>query len=138
MTDITPSDGEINNLTTGTAAAAIHKLGPKANQGAINAGLRALDRTGKAARKWQRKGFQLKSFTGVTWQSPSWRAPNGRKFGAEGEEKGASTGSSDDLKPSSIASEKSNGGGDMKAPSAAYDGKSLSVFSPAADTLQPS
>lgn len=51
------------------------KLGPKANQGAINAGLRALDRTGKPCRKWQKKGFSVRSFTGVVWDVPTWRAP---------------------------------------------------------------
>ena len=55
--------------------AASHKLGPKANQGAINAGLRALDRTGKPCRKWERKKFSVKSFTGVVWEVPSWAAP---------------------------------------------------------------
>ncbi|KAL9000974.1 MAG: hypothetical protein Q9169_000458 [Polycauliona sp. 2 TL-2023] len=52
-----------------------HKLGPKANQGAINAGLRALDRTGRPCRKWEKNGFRLKTFTGVTWELPTWRAP---------------------------------------------------------------
>jgi len=52
-----------------------HKLGPKANQGAINAGLRALDRSGKPCRKWARGGFTLKSFTGVVWEIPRWTAP---------------------------------------------------------------
>lgn len=60
---------------TTPAPIAGHKLGPKANQGAINAGLRALDRTGKPCRKWEKKGFSVKSFTGVTWHLPSWRAP---------------------------------------------------------------
>ncbi|CRG91544.1 hypothetical protein PISL3812_08594 [Talaromyces islandicus] len=55
--------------------AAAHKLGPKANQGAINAGLRALDRTGAPCRKWERKPLQLKSFTGIVWDLPSWRSP---------------------------------------------------------------
>jgi hypothetical protein len=50
-----------------------HKLGPKANQGAINAGLRALDRSGKPCRKWAKKTFSLKSFTGVVWDLPSWK-----------------------------------------------------------------
>ncbi|KAL3422461.1 INO80 complex subunit 4 [Phlyctema vagabunda] len=58
--------------TTGTTA---HKLGPKANQGAINAGLRALDRSGKPCRKWEKGGFTLKSFTGVVWEIPRWTAP---------------------------------------------------------------
>ncbi|KAL1961868.1 hypothetical protein VTN77DRAFT_992 [Rasamsonia byssochlamydoides] len=56
-----------------------HKLGPKANQGAINAGLRALDRSGTPCRKWERKTFQLKSFTGVVWEIPTWRAPKPKK-----------------------------------------------------------
>ncbi|KAF4511902.1 hypothetical protein G6O67_001103 [Ophiocordyceps sinensis] len=52
-----------------------HKLGPKANQGAINAGLRALDRSGKPCRKWAIGGFKVKSFTGVVWEVSRWRAP---------------------------------------------------------------
>lgn len=54
---------------------AAHRLGPKANQGAINAGLRALDRSGKPCRKWNKGGFQLKTFTGVQWEIPRWTAP---------------------------------------------------------------
>jgi INO80 complex subunit Ies4 len=50
-------------------------LGPKANQGAINAGLRALDRSGAACRKWNKRGFSVKSFTGIVWELPSWTAP---------------------------------------------------------------
>ncbi|CAK7236372.1 hypothetical protein SBRCBS47491_009615 [Sporothrix bragantina] len=57
------------------SAAGAHKLGPKASMGAINAGLRALDRSGKPCRKWIKGGFQLKSFTGVQWEIPRWRAP---------------------------------------------------------------
>lgn len=70
-------DGTIdtNGARASGSGTGTHKLGPKANQGAINAGLRALDRTGKPCRKWERKTFQLKSFTGATWQVPSWRAP---------------------------------------------------------------
>lgn len=62
-----------------------HKLGPKANQGAINAGLRALDRSGKPCRKWARGGFRLKSFTGVAWEVSRWTAPpkKGPESGAE-------------------------------------------------------
>lgn len=52
-----------------------HKLGPKANQGAINAGLRALDRSGAPCRKWAKGGFRVKSFTGVIWEIPRWTAP---------------------------------------------------------------
>lgn len=54
---------------------AAHRLGPKANQGAINAGLRALDRSGKPCRKWTKGGFQLKTFTGVHWEVSRWTAP---------------------------------------------------------------
>ncbi|QPC77524.1 hypothetical protein HYE68_008276 [Fusarium pseudograminearum] len=66
-------DGTIDH--SGTKPAGGHKLGPKANQGAINAGLRALDRSGKPCRQWAKGGFQLKSFTGVTWEIPRWVAP---------------------------------------------------------------
>ncbi|EXJ70687.1 uncharacterized protein A1O5_05677 [Cladophialophora psammophila CBS 110553] len=59
--------------STMAGIAAGHKLGPKANQGAINAGLRALDRSGKPCRKWSKKPFILKSFTGVVWELDSWR-----------------------------------------------------------------
>ncbi|KAJ6015810.1 hypothetical protein N7540_010401 [Penicillium herquei] len=52
--------------------AAGHRLGPKANTGAINAGLRALDRTGAPCRKWDRQPFKLRSFTGVAWELPAW------------------------------------------------------------------
>ena len=52
---------------------AAHRLGPKANTGAINAGLRALDRTGAPCRKWERQPLKLKSFTGILWQLPAWR-----------------------------------------------------------------
>ncbi|KAG5289903.1 INO80 complex subunit Ies4 domain-containing protein, nitrosative stress-induced transcript [Histoplasma ohiense] len=67
--------GNASTGTGGQAPTPSHKLGPKANQGAINAGLRALDRTGKPCRKWERKTFNLKSFTGVVWQVPTWAAP---------------------------------------------------------------
>jgi hypothetical protein len=67
-------DGTIDHSgTTGRPSA--HKLGPKANQGAINAGLRALDRSGKPCRRWAKGGFKLKSFTGVVWEIPRWTAP---------------------------------------------------------------
>ncbi|KAL2873173.1 hypothetical protein SGCOL_011684 [Colletotrichum sp. CLE4] len=66
-------DGTIDPNARGGAGG--HKLGPKANQGAINAGLRALDRSGKPCRKWARGGFVLKSFTGIVWEVPRWTAP---------------------------------------------------------------
>lgn len=65
--------GEAGKLPPG------HRLGPKANTGAINAGLRALDRTGAPCRKWERQPLRLKSFTGITWQLPGWRTDNATK-----------------------------------------------------------
>ncbi|KAF2713609.1 hypothetical protein K504DRAFT_142136 [Pleomassaria siparia CBS 279.74] len=100
------------------------KLGPKANQGAINAGLRALDRTGKPCRKWEKKGIQLRSFTGVNWAVPTWRAPKHSAVFAE-DVKSDSTGSSDTKvkDESSAVSEKSgavngngNGNGNASTP----------------------
>jgi hypothetical protein len=96
----------------------LSKLGPKANQGAINAGLRALDRTGKfKVRKWEKKGFKLRSFTGVVWDVPSWKAPNrGSAFSED--VKSDSTGSSDTKvkDESSAISEKSGLNGDASTP----------------------
>ncbi|KAF3169689.1 hypothetical protein TWF788_010364 [Orbilia oligospora] len=40
------------------------RLGPKSSGGAINAGLRALDRSGAPCRKWAKSPVILKSFTG--------------------------------------------------------------------------
>ncbi|KAI0402183.1 INO80 complex, subunit Ies4 [Xylaria palmicola] len=73
---------------------AYHKLGPKANQGAINAGLRALDRSGTPCRKWSKGGFKLKSFTGILWEIPRWTAPTKPKPEAATEESAASADSS--------------------------------------------
>ncbi|KAI0185703.1 INO80 complex, subunit Ies4 [Xylaria flabelliformis] len=73
---------------------AYHKLGPKANQGAINAGLRALDRSGAPCRKWTKGGFRLKSFTGVLWEIPRWTAPPKSKQEGSTEEATASADSS--------------------------------------------
>ncbi|KAL8950277.1 MAG: hypothetical protein Q9222_003681 [Ikaeria aurantiellina] len=74
---------------TGNASVPAHKLGPKANQGAINAGLRALDRTGKPCRKWEKNGFRLRTFTGVTWELPTWRAPPKSLLSEDSPEKGS-------------------------------------------------
>lgn len=113
------------------------KLGPKANQGAINAGLRALDRTGTPCRKWVRKGFQLKSFTGVTWQLPSWKPPNTKRIDLSGSSKENSDrmGSSDSKVQGSSAvdSEKSNSGMDFDptspiTPATAKNGASSPVI----------
>jgi hypothetical protein len=96
-----------------------HKLGPKANQGAINAGLRALDRSGAPCQKWERKEFQLKSFTGVFWEVSTWRTPKSKnpERDSEVKEGAAETGDSDSKANNSgsvVPSEKSNSGdGDL-------------------------
>lgn len=93
--------------------AAAHKLGPKANTGAINAGLRALDRSGKPCRRWEKKGLQLKSFTGAVWGMSSWGAPSrANDVDANGEMK---SDSSSEVKPpgsSALPSDKESHGGD--------------------------
>jgi hypothetical protein len=97
-----------NSKTPFAAPTPLQKLGPKANQGAINAGLRALDRTGKPCRKWEKKGFQVRSFTGVGWTVPTWRAPN-KAAGFAEDVKSDSTGSTDSKvkEESSAVSDKS-------------------------------
>lgn len=123
---------------------ATHKLGPKANQGAINAGLRALDRSGKPCRKWERKGFSVKSFTGVTWHLPSWRAPKTSPLKLNGEDKDADAaieGQSKNNSSSAVDSEKSNSGADaaminpanVNANSPVLDGANITTNSPILD-----
>ena len=121
----TPADlkhSEAGPHTTITANTILphYKSGPKANQGAINAGLRALDRTGKPTRKWAKKGFQVKSFTGVTWQTPFWGARGNRTFAED--VKSDTTGSSEDPKPgnaSGMPSDRSNSGAEAVGSAAA-------------------
>ncbi|MCJ1373994.1 hypothetical protein MMC20_005224 [Loxospora ochrophaea] len=110
---VADSSDPTNKSNANPAPAATHKLGPKANQGAINAGLRALDRTGKPCRKWEKKGLRLKSFTGITWQLHSWRTPNKNKADANGEIGAESTPTSNSQSKannssSNVESEKSN------------------------------
>ena len=123
-------DGSIDHSSTAPRAAnatAAHKLGPKANQGAINAGLRALDRSGKPCRKWHKGSFKLKSFTGVIWEIPRWKAPP--KVTVEGNSDGSASGesSNENKDNSQIESEKSNNGVDVEMGSTA----SHNVSSPA-------
>jgi len=82
--------------------------------------LRALDRTGAfKVRKWEKKGFKLKSFTGVVWEINSWRAPkklaNGTSdsTGSDAPPSG-SDGSKENKDSSAVGSEKSNAGGDIE------------------------
>jgi hypothetical protein len=114
-------DGTIDPATTkgsvtpGTGLGG-HKLGPKANQGAINAGLRALDRSGKPCRKWAKKPFTLKSFTGVVWELPSWKG-NERPAVLNGEQlsdtKDISLQSSSDIKPAESDTAMDSNAGDQ-------------------------
>jgi len=87
----------------GKPAVPAHKLGPKANQGAINAGLRALDRTGKPCRKWAKRGFQVRSFTGVGWDVPTWRAPRNAAVFGEDVQSESTTSSNPNVKDGSSA-----------------------------------
>ncbi|KAL2830086.1 INO80 complex, subunit Ies4 [Aspergillus pseudoustus] len=108
-------DGTAENVRLSTT----HRLGPKANTGAINAGLRALDRSGTPCRKWERKPLQLKSFTGIQWHLPSWRTPQPQKSETNGDTKEGifEAGDSDsraNQSASGVPSEKSNSGdGDL-------------------------
>ena len=99
LTSSTREDGTIDHTSTANRPAGAHKLGPKANQGAINAGLRALDRSGKPCRKWAKGGFRLKSFTGVMWEIPRWTAP---------QKKGPESSTEDSTVPSADSSSKEN------------------------------
>ena len=84
-----------NSTTPFAVPAPAQKLGPKANAGAINANLRSLDRTGKfKARKWQKTGFRIRTFTGSVVELPSWKAPQ-RAAAFSEDVKSDSTGSSD-------------------------------------------
>ncbi|KAK3309109.1 INO80 complex, subunit Ies4 [Chaetomium strumarium] len=113
-------DGTIEG---GRGSVAPHKLGPKANQGAINAGLRALDRSGKPCRKWTRGGFKLKSFTGVVWEIPRWTAPPKPQPESSAEGSGPASVDSSNKEnkedASQLKSEASNNGGDIDMQSAA-------------------
>lgn len=94
--------------------AAAHKLGPKSNQGVINEKLRALDRTGKLCRKWGKTGFKIKSFTGRSWQVPSWRTPQTRSFGEEADSRDTSSNELSKANSSSnIGSERSPAGDNL-------------------------
>lgn len=92
-----------------------HKLGPKANQGAINAGLRALDRSGEPCRKWGRKAFDLKTFNGSEWSLHDWRAPPKAQTKADGAENETPSTNSETNQPSSnVPSVSSHLAGDSK------------------------
>lgn len=120
---VNSEDGTVEGGRSGPAP---HKLGPKANQGAINAGLRALDRSGKPCRKWTKGGFTLKSFTGVVWEIPRWTAPpkpRPESSAADGSTPASASAADDSGKENKesngqIKSEASNNGGDIEMQSA--------------------
>jgi len=85
-------DGAKKTPVPGANPISAHKLGPKANTGAINAGLRALDRSGKPCRRWGHKPLVIKSFTGAQWAMSTWDAPKRDSF--SGDVKSDTTGSS--------------------------------------------
>jgi hypothetical protein len=108
----------------GRVSLGAHKLGPRANQGAINAGLRALDRSGKPCRKWNRGSFTLKSFTGTVWEIERWTAPPKPKPAESTQEESASASAEDSSKEnkdnnSQVKSENSNAGPDVEMQSGA-------------------
>ena len=119
------------SVTTGLGPGG-HKLGPKANQGAINAGLRALDRSGKPCRKWTKKAFSLKSFTGVVWELPSWKGHE-RLSMLNGEEssdaRDISLQSSSDIKPNESDTAMDSNAGDQPDP--------MMISTPAASSPVP-
>lgn len=101
------------------APAPINKLGPKANMGIINQNLRNLDRTGKKCRRWEKRGFQVRSFTGVVWTASGYQAPPRNSNFVE-DVKSDSTGSSADSKTkdesSAISDSGPNGDGSTPVP----------------------
>ena len=114
-------NGRLDGRTAAAKAAGFiasqHKLGPKANQGAINEKLRALDRTLKPCRKWHRTGFKIKSFTGLVWEAPSWNSQQTRFFGSDGGSQGTSNDMSKDENSSNIGSDNSPAGAPLDAAS---------------------
>ena len=51
------------------------KPGPKANPGGINAGLRALDRSGKPTRRWTKVRYPVHTISGYTFYTTAWVSP---------------------------------------------------------------
>ena len=126
------SDGPIdenNRPWTTPAGPVAHKLGPKANQGAINACLRALDRRGPPCRKWSRKPFAVKSFTGVMWELPTWGAPKRQKKDDDDKDKDGSTPAANSDKTPAKSS--SNVGSDAPAEQAMAANSPAAVATPA-------
>src|SRR5579859_433657 len=60
---------------TATGERERQKPGPKANPGGINAGLRALDRSGKRTRRWQKVKYPVHTCSGYVFHTTTWISP---------------------------------------------------------------
>jgi hypothetical protein len=102
--------------------------------------LRALDRSGKPCRKWQKGGFRVKSFTGVVWELPRWTAPPKPKPEVKSEEPASGDSSKENKDNSQLESEKSNNGIDVEMtspPSQAVDSSRAPSAQPAESSPAP-
>ncbi|EMR10909.1 hypothetical protein PNEG_01055 [Pneumocystis murina B123] len=63
----------INGQKTGSTPLSHSRLGPKANTGAINAGLRALDRSGKPCKRWYKRMITIDCINGIQWETNGWK-----------------------------------------------------------------
>ncbi|EPY54042.1 Ino80 complex subunit Ies4 [Schizosaccharomyces cryophilus OY26] len=61
-----PSSGNV------TPTHAASRSAPKTNANLINSGLRALDRSGKPCRKWEKKPISIRSVSTIVWKLPTW------------------------------------------------------------------
>lgn len=71
-TPASPAQVGGDDAATGVSTPVKSSLGPRLGLGAINAQLRALDRSGKPCRKWTKLPIHLKSFTGFKYTVPGW------------------------------------------------------------------
>lgn len=116
-------------------------MGPKAKDGIVNAGLRALDRTGKPTRKWHKNGFQVKSFTGHVWGLPTWVAPKLRSFDSNGDSK-SDSGSSElkaenEVTSSVLGSDKSSHDKHSRVPNGSMNAANSPVMAMQIDVVAP-
>lgn len=79
-----------------------------------------MDRSGKPCRKWEKKGFQVKSFTGISWSVSTWKTPRSHAETFPGDVKSETSNSSEakanDNENSVVVSERSNNGVDAGTP----------------------
>ncbi|KAL2316205.1 Ino80 complex subunit Ies4 [Schizosaccharomyces pombe] len=55
-----------------SGAATPTRSAPKSSAGLINSGLRALDRSGKPCRRWEKKPISIRSISTIVWKLPLW------------------------------------------------------------------